>query len=392
MSVSTARPHTGMHTQWHKSLLHFMTGLADHDPDGGLLRTLVSDARTGVGGDVAALKLLVKDTAWLRIQVADKDDGGWEGTLIPRQGSLAEQAMLQGRPMLISDAATHTGRPARMGPAMVVPLGIGDRVDGALLVGRFAGAQPFTDAELDRVAGLVVPAWLALCAVRQRVAAERDCWQDRNDRLTNQLCETVATDLFARDWTAPPPRHEPKVADTHSLSEQIDQVGYRILRAVIDNGNRATDEDALVSRVLHACDTVAPGLHLTDELRFRGCSVPNIPVPLLDDIEQWLTAAIMLAGTNSDGRGARIEVETCVAPTQSIAISLSYRGSPPAEAVETRSPLRSWYQIRTRVAADPADVGTPDSAITLSWQATWPTRADDDVTRCDEVRCPTALP
>lgn len=375
MTVSTDRPHSGTNTPWHNSLVEFLTGLAGQKSEDGLLRRLAHDARSGVGADMVAIKLLVKDTDWLRVRIAEMGDGSWEGRLIPWDQSLSAPAMAVRRPMLIDDAAARSVRATGLGPTMVVPLGMGERTDGALLLSRYTGAATFTDGELASVVGLIDPAWVALCAVRQRVAVEREDWQGRNDRLANQLCDTVATDLFARDWSAPPPSDEPGT---------LDEVGYRILRAVIDNGTRTTDEDALVARVLHACDTVPPGLCRTDELRFRGCSLPHIPVPLLDEIEQWLTSALILAGTNSDGRAARISVDTCLAPQRSITISLTYQGIPPTEAPTTRSPLRPWYRIVTHVGAEP-----DDSSITLSWQASW-AAPDAESIACDD-RCVTGL-
>ena len=74
---------------------------------------------------------------------------------VPLAGSLAGQAIRSGKPSLITGdrleaaaAALGTG----IGPLIAVPLAAGERILGALILGRLAARPGFTETDLDMAA------------------------------------------------------------------------------------------------------------------------------------------------------------------------------------------------------------------------------------------------
>ena len=118
----------------------------------------------------------------------------------PLAGSLAGQAILTSKPSLVTGdrleaAAAAVG--AEIGPLMVVPLVAGDRVLGALLLGRTAARPGYTETELGMAASFVGHAAVAMELARARADQVRLAQAEDHERIAGDLHDHVIQELFA---------------------------------------------------------------------------------------------------------------------------------------------------------------------------------------------------
>ena len=125
---------------------------------------------------------------------------GLMGRTAPLAGSLAGQAILTGKPSLVTGdrleaAAATLG--AGIGPLMVVPLAAGERVLGALLLGRAAGRPGYTETDLGMAASFAGHAAVAMELARARADQVRLAQAEDHERIAGDLHDHVIQELFA---------------------------------------------------------------------------------------------------------------------------------------------------------------------------------------------------
>jgi GAF domain-containing protein len=90
---------------------------------------------------------------------------------VPLAGSLAGQAIRSGKPSLTTGDSLETAAAALgagIGSLIAVPLAAGERVRGALLLGRLAARPGFTESDLDMAASFAGHAAVAMELVEAR--------------------------------------------------------------------------------------------------------------------------------------------------------------------------------------------------------------------------------
>ena len=118
----------------------------------------------------------------------------------PLAGSLAGQAIRSGKPSLITGdrlqaAAAALG--AGIGPLIAVPLAAGERILGALLLGRLAARPGFTESDLGMAASFAGHAAVAMELARARADQVLLAQAEDHDRIAGDLHDQVIQELFA---------------------------------------------------------------------------------------------------------------------------------------------------------------------------------------------------
>jgi signal transduction histidine kinase len=200
------------------------------------------------------------------------------GRLVPREGSLAGQALTGDRDLVVDDASA-TGRAyqlagIRFGPAVVVPVRGGGLGQLAVLsLSREPGARRFDADERDMAAGFAVHAGLALELAHAQEARRKLLQFEDRDRIARDLHDVVIQRLFATGlgMSALAGRTRDPAA-RERLGEFTDEVdgSIRAVRQTIFDLQQAGDDAALTAQVLAVVRDVTPGLGCTPDLRLDG--------------------------------------------------------------------------------------------------------------------------
>jgi signal transduction histidine kinase len=133
----------------------------------------------------------------LLVTATSGDGPAAELVSIPVEGTSVGEAFVQRAPGRLDRFDLIADRSAATGPALVLPLRATDAVAGVLVALRAAGAQPFSDEELDMMAAFADQAALAWqLASAQRHMRELSILTDR-DRIARDLHDHVIQRLFA---------------------------------------------------------------------------------------------------------------------------------------------------------------------------------------------------
>ncbi len=137
--------------------------------------------------------------------VSASDGDGAEsiiGLEITSEGSIAKRSMTEGESIIVSDLSTEMTVPQRMkalglGPCLFCPLGVEDRILGALVVARPRGAAGFGVNDTALVAVFANAAMVALTLGEARVELEQLQATAERERIGRDLHDTVIQQLFA---------------------------------------------------------------------------------------------------------------------------------------------------------------------------------------------------
>jgi signal transduction histidine kinase len=133
----------------------------------------------------------------LQVTATSGDGPATDLVSIPVEGTSVGQAFVDRVPGRFDRFDLVAGETESTGPALVLPLRATDAVAGVLVALRGAGAQPFSDEELDMMAAFADQAALAWqLASTQRQMRELSILTDR-DRIARDLHDHVIQRLFA---------------------------------------------------------------------------------------------------------------------------------------------------------------------------------------------------
>ncbi|HEV2953889.1 MAG TPA: GAF domain-containing protein, partial [Candidatus Dormibacteraeota bacterium] len=169
-----------------------------------VLDTLVSLARELASADIALLSTPDPGGQQLIVLAANgQGQGSLVGTTMAIDPSLAGRTLTTGEPILVEDASQAAGadqdvvEAGHMGPLMVLPLKVRDRVLGTLSIARARGADPFSRDSLVLLQSFADQAAVALDYARARGDAERLAVMDDRERIAKELHDGIIQSLFA---------------------------------------------------------------------------------------------------------------------------------------------------------------------------------------------------
>lgn len=153
------------------------------------LYLVAQSARRTANADFTAV-VLPDHNGDLVIEVTDGGSYDAEGMRVPREGTVSHRVYESGQAECHDEGTV----PMVQGPCAVVPLTVGDRTIGVLIVARPVGAPSFDDPEL--IEAFAAQAALVLEFTRAQGDTERLAVLEERDRIARDLHDLVIQRLF----------------------------------------------------------------------------------------------------------------------------------------------------------------------------------------------------
>ena len=215
---------------------------------------------------------------------------GLAGRAAPLAGSLAGQVISGGKAGLVTGerlraAAAVLG--AGIGPLIAVPLAAGERVLGALLLGRAAARSGFTESDLGMAASFAAHAAVAVELARARADQMLLAQAADRDRIAGDLHDHVIQELFALGMKlqGQAARSDPAgAARVNGYIDTLDEVIKKIRASIFGLQQPRQPAAGLQARVMEIVDDHAPQLGFTAGVSFAGAPGPGLDEALAHDI------------------------------------------------------------------------------------------------------------
>ena len=274
-----------------------------------------------VAADLGTLVIPAQDPYAFEVAVATGTGAdSLRGMTYPAQNSMVRLAMDTQRGIRVKTVEqqhrfeVHLSRVAEVGPVMVVPLSGRSGPQGALVVGRHAGRQGFTRADLDLAEAFASHAALARELADARADQQRLDLLRNRARIARDLHDQVIQQLFAAGLTMQ------SMAATVAVPELTDRLESVIgnlndtIRQIRSSIHHLQDSDAAPSGarsiVLEIIDQLTPALSFEPVVRFFGPLDTIVTAAHLDA----MSAVVREAVTNvaKHARATELEVELSV--------------------------------------------------------------------------------
>jgi signal transduction histidine kinase len=208
----------------------------------------------------------------------------------PLAGSLAGQAISSGKPSLVTGdrleaaaAALGTG----IGPLIAVPLTAGERVLGALMLGRLAARPGFTESDLGMAASFAGHAAVALELAEARADQVLLAQTEDHDRIAGDLHDHVIQELFAlgMQMQSQAARSDPATAErVNGYADTLDEVIRNIRTSIFGLRQPRQAPASLHARLIEIVEEHDPQLGFTADISFAGTLDPGLDEALAHDI------------------------------------------------------------------------------------------------------------
>ncbi len=169
-----------------------------------VLRLIAVHAREMIGAALATVVTPAPAPGLLvvRVAVGERADA-LQGMRFPADDSISGEVIRSRQPLLIADVAKDERasqpvvRVGGIGPAVFVPLAVGGRAFGTLLVANLVGGARFSDDDLTVVRLFASQAAVALEYARFREELQRLAILEDRERIAKELHDGVIQSLFA---------------------------------------------------------------------------------------------------------------------------------------------------------------------------------------------------
>jgi signal transduction histidine kinase len=208
----------------------------------------------------------------------------------PLADSLAGQAISSGKPGLITGdrlqaAAAALG--AGIGPLIAAPLAAGERVLGALMLGRLAARPGFTESDLGMAASFAGHVAVAMELAQARADQVLLAQAEDHDRIAGDLHDQVIQELFALGMKLQGHAARSDLATAELVNGYVDTLDEAIsnIRTSIFGLQQPRQAPAgLQARVIEVIDEHAPQLGFTASVSFTVPPGPDLDEALAHDI------------------------------------------------------------------------------------------------------------
>jgi signal transduction histidine kinase len=171
---------------------------------GALLISVAEHARDLAGADAATIVTTTSKPGQLVVAAAV---GAYaqqvQGQPVPAGKSISGAVMESGKPLNTDDASTHIRgyqpiiRLGRVGPAIFVPLRVGGRATGTLMVANTKGGSRFDESTIAMVKTFADQASVAIEYGRAQTDLRRLELMDERERIAKDLHDGIIQSLFA---------------------------------------------------------------------------------------------------------------------------------------------------------------------------------------------------
>ena len=290
----------------------------------------------------------------------------------PLDGSLAGQTISTGKPGLVTGdrlqaAAATLG--AAIGPLIAVPLAAGERVLGALLLGRLAARHGFTETDLGMAASFAGHAAVAMELAGARAGQVQLAQAEDHDRIAGDLHDHVIQELFAlgMQLQGQAARSDPAAAErVNGYVDTLDEVIRNIRTSIFGLRHPREAPADLQARVMGIIDEHAPQLGFTAGVSFAGLPGPEPDETLTHDI-----LAVTREALSNCARHARATAVTVTLARQDGLITLDITDNGRGLGTPTRSSGLASMRRRAENNGGTLQITAPGSGGT---QVTWTAR------------------
>jgi signal transduction histidine kinase len=208
----------------------------------------------------------------------------------PLAGSVAGQVISSGRPSLVTGDRLETAAAALgagIGPLIAVPLAAGERILGALLLGRAAGRPGFAESDLGMAASFAGHAAVTMELAEARADQILLAQAEDHERIAGDLHDHVIQELFALGMKlqSHAARSDPAAAArVNGYIDTLDEVIKKIRASIFGLQQPRQPTASLQARVMEIVDDHAPQLGFTASVSFAGAPGPGIDESLAHDI------------------------------------------------------------------------------------------------------------
>ncbi|SDJ46374.1 Histidine kinase [Frankineae bacterium MT45] len=255
-------------------------------------RLVVESAVQAAGADFAYLARLdaapTPQTALGETVVAGDVALGDANT--PSLTALTEQVARTREAVLATDArnAWEFAADLDLGPLVAVPLLAQEKVLGTLTVARVIGRRPFTDLDLDLIAGFANQAALALELAQARADQQELLRLEDHDRIARDLHDHVIQELFALgmglEGMAPRARNAEDAARLNAYMQTVDSTIRRIRATIFQLQPAQHGQQSVQARLVAAINDATASLPFTTEIQFSGPLDIVVDEALADDL------------------------------------------------------------------------------------------------------------
>src|SRR5580692_3686232 len=235
---------------------------------------IAGHAAAATDADFAVLTVLGDSGEVIVTGAAGPLAAGLMNRTAPLAGSLGGQVISSGKPTLVTgDRPRVVARAlgAGIGPLIAVPLAAGERVLGALLLGRTAARPGFTDSDLGMAASFAAHAAVAMELARAREDQILLAQAEDHERIAGDLHDHVIQELFALGMKlqGQAARSDPATAElVNGYVDTLDEV-IRNIRASIFGLRQPRQAPAcLHAQVMKVIEEHAPQLGFTASVSF----------------------------------------------------------------------------------------------------------------------------
>lgn len=290
------------------------------------LLLIARQARQIADADVVTVVLPTADGRHLVVEVAAGEGADELAALTsPIEKSLAGLAFHTGKPVLVGDVdedpryTVHLSQVVRVGPVMVLPLGAGQRVRGALVIGRLRGRRRFGDADLDMATTFAHHAAIALELADARADQQRLVLLEDRDRIARDLHDHVIQRLFAAGLSvqsvATGLGADPRADRLRRVVSDIDETIRQTRTSIFQlRGPLGPETGNARVRLLAVAGEVSSLLGFDPQVRFAGPIDAVVPEPIVDDLAAVLREA--LTNVARHARASRVDVDVTATTTR----------------------------------------------------------------------------
>lgn len=290
----------------------------------------------------------------------------------PLDGSPAGQAISTGKPSMVTGdrleavaAALGTG----IGPLIAVPLAAGERILGALLLGRLAARPAFTETDLGMAASFAGHAAVAMELAAARADQIRLAQAEDHDRIAGDLHDHVIQELFALGMKlqGQANRSDPATAErVNGYADTLDEVIRKIRTSIFGLQQHPRQPPAgLQARIMEIIEEHAPQLGFTASVTFTGSPDPEPDETLAHDI-----LAVTREALSNCARHAHATAVTIALARQDGLITLDITDNGRGLGAPTRSSgLASMRRRAENNGGTLQSARPPDGGTRLTWTA-----------------------
>ncbi|MCO6010472.1 GAF domain-containing protein [Actinoallomurus purpureus] len=300
--------------RWLQASAEVSTTLLSGTESCDVIELVAERAREICDADLAAVALV--DGGELVVEtVAGEHAEELHGLRIPIGESPAGRVFRDGEPLALTDAgpvASRLGMPevVAIGPALIVPLGLGSGARGVLFVVNAPGRPVFGEPVRRLLEPFAAQAAVGLELAGRRRDAERLVVLEDRDRIAKDLHDTVIQRLFATAMT---------LMSAIKITEKRD-VAVRVQRAVDDLDDtirrirstifalQGTMEPTLRARVHGIIDSAAETLGFAPAVRLDGLLDILVDEPTGDHVIAVLQEALSNAARHSGARHVSVSL------------------------------------------------------------------------------------